>query len=85
MQREHLGDQTRELAMEECGQARLVCLRRSTALHIDGIARRRRAEDRRPGLKMDLFDRSGDRDAERAAGLARPRVDLGEVRPRVYP
>jgi len=75
MQRKDLGDQTRELAVEERGQAGLMCLRRSAALHIDGVARRRYAEDRRPGLEMDLFDRSGDRDAKRSARLARPRVD----------
>jgi hypothetical protein len=85
VQREDLGDQTRELAMEERGQARLVRLRRSAALHVDRIAGRRHAEDRRPGLEMDLFDRSGDRDAERAACLARPAVRLGDERPRVYP
>lgn len=85
MQRKDLVDQTRELAMEERGQARLMCLRRSAALHIDGVARRRYAEDRRPGLEMDLFDRSGDRDAERPARLTRPRVGLRDERPCVYP
>ena len=85
MEREDLRDQTRELVVEERGQMRLVCLRRSAALHIDRIARRRHAEDRRPGLQVDLFDRSGDRDAERAACLARPVVRLGDERPRVYP
>jgi len=71
--------------MEERGQARLVCLRRSAALHIDGITGRRHTEDRRPGLQMDLFDRSRDRDAEGAAGLARPRMGLCDERPCVYP
>jgi len=85
VQREYLGHKTGELTMQERGQSRLMSLRRSATLHIDRVARRRHAEDRRPGLEMDLFDRSGDRDTERTARLARPRADLGGDRPCVYP
>jgi hypothetical protein len=84
MKCEYLSDQTGELAMEKRSQTRLVCLRRSAALDVDRIARRRYAEDRRPGLEVDLLDRRDDRDAEGAARLTRPVVDLADEGPRVY-
>jgi hypothetical protein len=80
VQREYLGDQTRELAMEERGQTWLVCLRRSAALHVDGVAGRRNSKNGRPWLQMDLLDGTGDRDAERTTRVARPRVNLIEGR-----
>jgi len=64
VQRQHLGDEARELAMEESSETRLVSLRGSAALHVDGGIARRHAEDRRPRLYVNLFDGRDDRDAE---------------------
>jgi len=78
VQREYLGDEARELAMEESGETRLVSLRGSAALQINGAVTRRNAEDRRPWLYVKGFDGRDDRDAQRTTCLTRPVPGLGD-------
>jgi len=77
VQRQYLGDEARELAMEETGETRLVSLRGSAALHINGAVTRRHAEDRRPPLYVKGFDGRDDRDVQRTTCLTRPVLGLG--------
>jgi len=78
VQRQYLGDETRELAMEESGETRLVSLRGSAALHINGAVTRWNAEDRRPRPYVKGFDGRDDRDAQRMTCLTRPVLGLGD-------